>query len=256
MIAKQSLTVYKPQLLTSKYNVLLFGISGGGKTTFLENMKKMLSTESAMGQDGLNATVSFTRNEFQEQFFNVWDMWGTDFFSEKDIEHLKRIYAGELPNNYKQSISYEKLLQSELYQKIMHTTDERKIHSTIFFVPVSCTMDTDLLNTVHQYFKLVRDMSSTPIIVLTMCDTICDMDQLYINGIESVEAKQAKELLSNLFEVHIDRIYFGINNESDTFGTFKNVLCILSHSLHCAQAFTKVHQRKQSSDRYDERLAL
>jgi predicted GTPase len=129
-------------------NILLFGIAGATKSSFVNSILTMLGKEdkivtvAPVGGTARHQTTKLVRYELDKQLpgleVNLFDTWGLTqkTYQENELEFM---LDGSLPVNWnmEDNVQYncQKLRQFE------NTAALRRIHSVIFFIPQAVITD-------------------------------------------------------------------------------------------------------------------
>jgi septin family protein len=136
----------------TELNILLFGLAGATKSSFVNSIFTMLSKDdriqsiAAAGGSIKHVTGQLGRYRLGDKHeglkLNLWDTWGLtpDTFQEGELE---AIIKGELPPGWDKDVSIVE--GKELLEKFADSRGKRAIHAVIFFVPQSVFDDPTLV---------------------------------------------------------------------------------------------------------------
>jgi septin family protein len=129
-------------------NILLFGLAGATKSSFINSILTMLGREdkivtaAAAGGTARHQTTKLVRYELNKQLeglhVNLFDTWGLTNRTYQGTE-LERILNGELPVGWKMEDAIEDNAQK--LKQFQGSMALRKIHTVIFFIPQSALSD-------------------------------------------------------------------------------------------------------------------
>jgi len=154
-------------------NFLVFGVVGSGKSSFLNSVLTCFSSEivskAAVGGTTDHVTSNITRYQLgqlpglEHVKINFYDIWGLD---PNNYEHgfMLKVLNGQLPENYN-------MLERIAFRgerSVQWSTDEKRIHGVLFFVPINVLDDDSMVRRVAENIKLcVVNYQLNPILIVT-----------------------------------------------------------------------------------------
>ena len=198
-----------------KANIFIFGMSGSGKSTFVNSVytacspdDKLVMRAIAGGSDThvtcrLQAYPLYRVDDGlrgQLSRFRVLDSWGLDRNSYKNNE-FKMILKGQLPQKFEMN-------QSMLKIKFDPTVvADRGVHSIIFFIAIGelqTDQPTPLLTATQQYIRESVKAGIQPFVAISMVDTLYDGFP-HSGAYPEKEVQRASQILSlaegNIFPI-------------------------------------------------------
>jgi len=143
------------------FNVLLFGLAGSGKSSFINSVWTLLSPENsvstvaAYGGGTSHSTKQLIAYTLPNTRITLWDTWGLapDTYQQSELES---ILSGELPSGWEMQRAVSDITNQQFLQELWSSKHKRRIHSVIFFFPQSL-MDPNA----HKTIAMVRNSWAT-----------------------------------------------------------------------------------------------
>lgn len=134
-------------------NILLFGVWGSGKSSFvctvvsaLKNQVHVETNVAVVGGTSGHVTKALRRfnlahfTSIDDLKINLWDTWGVsseDYTKDYTPEKFEELLSGVLPDGYEM---YDRRRGAEL-RKFEITRKEREMHAILFFIPHTILQD-------------------------------------------------------------------------------------------------------------------
>ena len=224
----QGLGDYCPQTLLSRagkdpneikhYNILLFGVAGAGKSSFINTLLTMLQNEDklALARSAVtgHATQRITRYDVKAVYpylhFNLWDTWGLDE-NNYDAYLVGLLTKGKLPPNWTMNTDLEK--HADKFDKLLKKeTPLTQMHAVIFFVPQESLtdLDTHKMARVRQVFEYIRQEGYNPLVLLSKVDEI--RPELHDHPQHSFkEIEKLSHTAATFFDIDLHRVRYTVN---------------------------------------------
>jgi len=241
-----------------RFNILLFGTNGAGKSSFFNSVLCM-STDGRSGEtcpspvpvlnQGGHCTVKFSRLEGVDLPIAFWDTWGLTPDQYKGNE-LEMIMEGRLPDEWEMDNDV-RLADAEDEAVAW----ENRPHAVIFFLAHSLLADpeNDIMLKVKTEILKIKRNGINPIVLLSMIDE--SDESLRIDPMQKSETvDQYTKLASQVLGIGTGSVYPSINYLEDarkSFNIDRNLYRILHRALSNAkqnvEQIKKKAQLKQKS---------
>eukprot|EP01121_Diplochlamys_sp_Union-15-3_P000805 TRINITY_DN1066_c0_g1_i8.p1 TRINITY_DN1066_c0_g1~~TRINITY_DN1066_c0_g1_i8.p1 ORF type:complete len:361 (+),score=68.03 TRINITY_DN1066_c0_g1_i8:34-1116(+) len=163
---------------TPTLNILLFGIAGATKSSFLNSVYTLLEKDqtrivnkAAAGGGASHVTTKIGRYEITPNV-RILDTWGLST-KNYDENELLAILDGKRPVNWSMN---SKPLSADQIKKLEETAHLRKIHGVLFFVPqavISDPQQATYRTLLQRNFQTITSMNMNPLLVVTKVDELC-----------------------------------------------------------------------------------
>lgn len=198
-------------------NVLLFGLSGATKSSFINSILTLLSA----GQDEIvqNAVAGGQPGHVTKELkpyplslgeaqlkIRLWDTWGLTLKNYAG-EELPFILRGDLPPDFAMDADLESI-RGQVKNSFL-----RRIHSVIVFIPVAVLSDPMAQNfrqSMCSHIGTLREFDLEPIIILSKVDEVNNRVRSAPN-IKYPDLEQHRQRAAKLFGVSISNVLYGIN---------------------------------------------
>jgi len=225
------LRTFKPTENTSSpnFNVLLYGIAGAAKSSFLNSILTLLSpkwniiTQAASGGSVGHVTRKITRYSIKDQFgvnINFWDTWGLTPNSYQ-ADELYYILSGALPSGWDMNDSVAKELTYLNSQEVQNTKQARKIHAVIFFISHASLSDRETVEIIKANYGYLQTHELNPILVLTKTDEVFADIRNDPLKTDSAAIRDLVQKAVSILNIPENFIYCGINYTKEKKKTFE-----------------------------------
>jgi len=204
--------LYNLPVLPSKknYNLLLFGLAGATKSSFLNSVYTLLSDSPHIvqiaGAGGLSRhnTIRLEKYELEGTRITIWDTWGLTQSNYKN-EQLEQILEGNVPDGWG---------MSDDFSNIVKLSGENKISGVLVFVPQSVIEDPNqqtARDLIGNNLKTIAALGVTPHILLSKVDEVEPEIRISTLGVSSPILTTLKEKAKSIFKVSDEHISFVVN---------------------------------------------
>ena len=227
-----------PALGVKRFNVMLFGLFGAGKSSFLNTVMTLFSDESHVisnaaivggGEEHTTTKLRATKVPDDAGGMAIWDTWGVshgagggqaETYKSNELEMLLR---GLLANNWDMS-SCERIIdfQPEL-RKAVASAPQRRQHAVVFMFPYTLFGDEGLVDPrIHdakRYLRKFFDMHIQPLILITQADIACP--QLRANPMGTYpQTERMRQIAAKQIGVPLGHVYLMVNYVQETERSF------------------------------------
>jgi GTP-binding protein EngB required for normal cell division len=207
-------------------NILLFGIAGAGKSTFMNTVLTLLSdeytivTKANMGGAGRHVTLCLTAYELtnkadgSKRELRFWDTWGLlpNTWQSGDLELLLK---GVFPQNWDMQMTYDQFRGDLEKREAVETQIDRRIHCVLLFVPQQAMENGEHLQVLQEAHERIAKLVPNPIIVLTKLDEV-DESLRRDAGAQNEVVKREMRLAATKFNVPINQVFHSVNYVDET----------------------------------------
>lgn len=197
-----------------KLNVLVFGLAGSTKSSFVNACASMMNAKdnslkniAQVGAADHHVTKQILRYQFEDMNFQLVDTWGItkSNYAEFTIED---VLNGALPFGWSKDFT-----RSEHQQQLVafaSTAVRRMVHQVIFVVPIGALEDDAYCLHLKNYFAKLCLFVGNPIVVLSLADTVdpAVRDDTFVN---SATIKKYKEKCAEKLSIQEYKIYLAVN---------------------------------------------
>ena len=242
-----------------KFNALIFGTMGSGKSSFANSIFALLSgansdealpcAQPVHGSDD-HCTVSLRCIDADGLPLRMWDTKGLTTENYKGPE-LEAIMKGSLPHGWDMDRHIDQTMLSESHDsKVEAIRFGRTPHAVVFMLPYGELDDTDgefMQKILDQFSKIVR-LGINPIVLVAKLDDAdkkVRADPCASNGTKGAKLKAAAEFLG----IPVGNVYPSINylDLSKSFEIDRNLAIILHRILSMAKQRCESLQREAST---------
>jgi len=216
------ITELKPIGRHKYFNILLFGIAGATKSSFINSIYTLIhndrhiSTIAPAGGTAKHTTGNLVRYKlYQDEggmpglMVHLWDTWGLTPQTYTGNE-LPAILRGELPHGWDMG---EPIPGNVKLQKFQENSRERQIDAILFFIPHAAISDTNqdpLRKHISKYFTDLVKSGYNPMLLITRVDEVCQAVRDQPNGnypeLETLRLKAAQ-----LLNIGPRNVFYNIN---------------------------------------------
>eukprot|EP01087_Luapelamoeba_hula_P016417 TRINITY_DN5050_c0_g1_i5.p1 TRINITY_DN5050_c0_g1~~TRINITY_DN5050_c0_g1_i5.p1 ORF type:complete len:456 (-),score=40.84 TRINITY_DN5050_c0_g1_i5:159-1424(-) len=223
-----------------KYNLLLFGISGASKSSFMNSVLTLLSRDFqpihrvGVGGGTHHNSRQLARVDLQGVPVSLWDTWGLTPYTYHNGD-LQLLLDGTLPSGWDMDHVCDE--HREQLEHNEGTRDSRAQHAVLFFIPHSSLdkQDGDETDLIKDTFGQVKHLN--PLLLLTRTDEI-DVNIRRSPNNPSNTITQLKHQASQLLNIPVNRIFTTVNYTTErekTFAIDRNTYEILHTALNIAE---------------------
>lgn len=225
-----------------RFNILVFGIAGATKTSFINAAKTLLADDGTVkhelraGGSVAHNTKELVKVPLDGTSVALWDTWGLTNRNYTG-EELQCFLNGDLPSGWNMDLRL--VDQMEALRFGAATRWKRRMHSVLFFMPQAALMDANLeqqRELIRQNFQCISDHGMNPILVVSLVD---ELDKSIRND-PSSPSKMITDVMDRAsLELNIprNRIKFCLNYTNETKPNAKigrNTLEILALAVQAA----------------------
>ena len=207
--------IVQPPQADESYNVLLYGIAGATKSSFINSLLTMLTegdelvVKAVSGGSGDHVTRALTRFAIPKIRMNFWDTWGLTPETYQNDE-LVSILDGVFPSNWSMHDDLE--TNSEFIQMGESTRRLRKIHAVLFFVPHGSLDNVQIQKIIKDNYQFFQEKQMNPIVILTKADEVSNaIRKDPFHGESDPDIAALKTKAQRLLNITPNSIFFGIN---------------------------------------------
>ena len=227
------LKIFKPpeNSCSPNFNILLYGIAGAGKSSFLNSICTLLSPKynttahAASGGSAGHVTRQLTKYPLKDQFglnINIWDTWGLtpNSYSQHELDYL---LEGALPSGWTMADSAfkERHMSYLLDSQVRETKLSRKIHTVIFFISHSSLYDRETVEIIKENYTYLQSHQLVPILILSKTDEVFEEIRTDPSKTDSPRIKDLVHKAAHLLNIPENRINCGINYTKERKKTFE-----------------------------------
>ena len=165
-----------------KYKILLFGVAGSGKSSFINGINTLFSRDNKVQFDCARAggatdhcTTELVYHDIssdKELPFQLVDTWGLDLETYQDLA-LEKLCKGELPRKgFTMTHNVASLSRGASASRALVTTGERIIHTVLFFVRNGDLGNDDLMAAIEEKVSRLGDAGYNPWIIVSRIDEV------------------------------------------------------------------------------------
>lgn len=228
-----------PMLGVKRFNVMLFGLFGSGKSSFLNTVMTLMSKEAHVvtnaaivggGEEHTTTKLRATKIPDDEHAgMAIWDTWGVshgagggqaETYKSGELDLLLR---GLLANNWDMS-SCERIIdfQPQL-RKAVATAPQRRQHAVVFMFPYTLFGDEQLVDPrIHdakRYMRKFFDMHIQPLILITQADVACP--QLRADPMGTYpQTEKMRQIAAKQIGVPLGHVHLMVNYVQETERSF------------------------------------
>jgi len=219
------LALMKPSPPQERYNILLFGMAGATKSSFVNSTLTMLNssitTVSAAGEGGASKhnTTALIRYNLEGTNISLWDTWGLTQQTYNSNE-LDCILEGVFPSNWSMDIIYDQ--HKQVLEANKGGRISRQIHGILFFCPQGSLADPNKepeRQIIRTYFDKMAKARYNPLLMLTKVDEVNpqvrENPAAYYDDLEALRNKA-----SSMLNIGLNRIFYNINYTKETIRNF------------------------------------
>ena len=168
-----------------KYKILLFGIAGSGKSSFINGVHTLFTKGYSICHDAAQAggtdshcTKAVTYHDVDTEDsgnlpLQLVDVWGLDLETYRRSEVLKALCEGLMPvTGYTMDHNIRALKDSPMIARIQETAPSRMIHAVLFFVRYGDLGNENLMQAVEKNFKDLGDLGYNPLVIVSRIDEV------------------------------------------------------------------------------------
>jgi len=231
-------------------NLLMFGVMGAGKSSFINSVVTSLHSEMLLiapvgGQDDqfTKELKQFLLSEIKAVKncqIAIWDTWGVDD-TNYQCDFLLKLLSGEIPNGFKM----EKVHVTPGNTPSVEQKEEKgeRMHGVFLFVPLGILEDQEKTNRVKEILKHTNYMGMTATLIVTRADTVADADKF----------KRDIALKFNLPLFRVNTVSNYVEEREKDFKIDKRTLWIFSEGVKRAQTYYDYYCRPPSVSRSPSR---
>eukprot|EP01087_Luapelamoeba_hula_P015406 TRINITY_DN45_c0_g1_i1.p1 TRINITY_DN45_c0_g1~~TRINITY_DN45_c0_g1_i1.p1 ORF type:complete len:420 (+),score=73.50 TRINITY_DN45_c0_g1_i1:41-1261(+) len=221
------------------YNIVLFGIAGASKSSFMNSILALLSTENqlvhraAVGGGEHHNSRKLAKFDLDDGIpVTLWDTWGLTptTYTSGDLQLL---LDGDLPSGWDMDFVYDQF--REQLERNAGTKDSRAQHAVLFFIPHSSLDKQDETDLIKSTFDQVKHLN--PILLLTRADEV-DGSIRAAPHKPSADIIELKNQASRVLNIPFNRIFTTINYTTEKHKTFpidRNTYEILETAIGIAE---------------------
>jgi len=229
------------------FNILLFGIAGATKSSFVNTISTLLSENdriqqiAAVGGGSSHTSISLMTYPLEKTRIRLWDTWGLTPQTYVSGE-LDQILDGVLPANWKMDLNIDKF--RNVLDSNRDTRSERQIHGILYFLPQASLSDPNKepeRKMMKEFFSQLSRKGYNPLLMLTKVDEVNKNVRSTPNGNFS-DLKDLTEKASKIFNIGTNRVFYNINYISEQQRTFeidRMTYKILERVVENAEGFIK-----------------
>ena len=212
---------YAPSL-----NILLFGIAGAGKSSFMNSILTSLLPDycevAAVGGNEHHVTknircfpISRNVQGLGNCCINLWDTWGVDDTNYRH-EFLSEILKGNVPAGFQMKES----TNGRNLPAAMGSSLTRRIHAVFLFVPIGILEDNAMCQKMSSLLEEILDAEINADFIITRADTISNPHALKLQIANKFKiAENRLHLVSNYINSNqknflIDKVALNIFNDT------------------------------------------
>jgi len=238
-----------PSTEIPKLNILLFGLAGATKSSFLNSIFTLLNRDNPTsiitrtGAGGAAHHNTTTLAKFELEYTNIvlWDTWG---LTQKNYDggELEYILQGLLPSKWE--MNYKIAEEIEAINANNTSKSQRRIHCVLFFIPQAVLNDPNQGNTrklISENFELISKKGYNPLLLLTRVDEFNTKIRAAPND-NYPEVQELRRNAANLLNIAERRVFYNLNYISESTRNFeidKLNYKILEEATKCAQEYIK-----------------
>jgi len=243
---------YNPSDTDGSLNILVFGIMGAGKSSWIQTILTMLSTErgnviqhaTTVGGAASHGTTTLRSHELPGLNCTLWDTWGLSDSNYQTCE-LSAIVQGILPSKWEMSAVFKD--HEEPILAGLRTRKFRRAHAVLFFIPFGALSDPEeQASTRNQFHKLVA-LHLNPIVVLARVDEL--NPRVREDPFEShLDIQRARKKASDMFGIPLSRVQLAVPYFSETTRVFdleRLAYKVLELSMQAAADFKSLGEAAQ-----------
>ena len=236
-------------VIAPSLNILLFGIQGAGKSSFMNSILTSLLPDYCEAANIGGSTSHVTQNircfpipqnvaELGNCRINLWDTWGVDE-SNYRYEFLSEILQGKIPNGYEMMVANHG--NNVVTPSPPMSNVHRRIHGVFMFVPIGVLESSPMCERIRNLIEEINKMEINTDIVITRADTINN-------------PQNHKTQISVQFNIPENRVHLVSNYTKDTEKNFlidKVTLEILSIMVAKCEQYIKSTLPSKIDPNYD-----
>jgi len=230
------------------YNILLFGVAGSGKSSFvnsvLTTVGTVVSSVAAVGGGTTHVTRDITRFKLSQMpglesvILNFFDIWGLD---KDNFQHkmLLDVLNGTLPEGYQMK---ERTRNTEELEQSLWKRNERRIHCVLTFMPAGILQSKPIVTALKANLQIcVSDYRIVPILVVTRASTVGGQE-------EQNAMKKAIGMEFSLPEANIYMMDNYTTEKEKSMRVDKMVLDILVKAVENSKSFQRAWRNRLLDD--------
>eukprot|EP01087_Luapelamoeba_hula_P000025 TRINITY_DN10013_c0_g2_i3.p1 TRINITY_DN10013_c0_g2~~TRINITY_DN10013_c0_g2_i3.p1 ORF type:complete len:317 (-),score=33.98 TRINITY_DN10013_c0_g2_i3:6-956(-) len=197
------------------YNILLFGLAGAAKSSFVNSATTCLSETSkvvhcaAVGGSSSHVSQQLARFILPGVNVALWDTWGLTMDTYQD-GIMSHILAGQLPSNWQMAMTYN-AYKNELEQH-QSTSASRVPHAVLFFIPHSALDVHDQTELIARNYRTVQHL--TPLVLITKVDEVdSDIRDHPLRSSATTEAIRRRA--ADVLKISIQHVHLLVNYQSE-----------------------------------------
>eukprot|EP01087_Luapelamoeba_hula_P000024 TRINITY_DN10013_c0_g2_i2.p1 TRINITY_DN10013_c0_g2~~TRINITY_DN10013_c0_g2_i2.p1 ORF type:complete len:385 (-),score=44.77 TRINITY_DN10013_c0_g2_i2:6-1160(-) len=155
------------------YNILLFGLAGAAKSSFVNSATTCLSETSkvvhcaAVGGSSSHVSSKLARYILPGVKVALWDTWGLTMNTYQD-GIMSCILEGQLPSNWDMTMTYD--ANNNVLEQHQSSRDSRIPHAVLFFITHSALDAQDQTEMIARNYRTVQHL--TPLVLITKVDEV------------------------------------------------------------------------------------
>lgn len=165
------------------FNIALMGYVGAGKTSLLQTLGTMLSSDpedmviqnmAAVGGAGNHVTNNIAKYTLIEGYLNAFDTFGIERKTYQNPDITTKFIQGGLPEFWDREDELDCRTMEKILKTQAPTQDERRIHGVIFVVPSGCLEDDEDLELCRKVMNTIKQQGINPVVLLGRTDKQCE----------------------------------------------------------------------------------
>jgi len=207
-------------------NILLFGIAGAGKSTFMNTVLTLLSneytvvTKANMGGSGRHVTLCLTAYELtakadgSKRELRFWDTWGllANTWQSNDLDLLLK---GVFPQNWDMEMTYDQYREVLEQREAVDSQVDRRIHCVLLFVPQQAIENAEHLQVLQEAHERIAKLVPNPLIILTKLDEIDETLRTNASAQNEIVTSSLKAAATK-FNVPSNQVFHSVNYVNET----------------------------------------